>query len=649
MRHTTILFVLLLILSLGQSSITIAQPSNLPLIQIQDLVYQGAFRIPGQTYGASSANYMPGPIAYNPANNSLFVTGFDLDGAIAEFGIPPLSTSNDASQLNPAPNLQNFRAILNATPDNNPQGIDEISGMEIIGNRLIVNAVEWYDAPANNTHTTLVVENPSNLASSPIKGYYSLQGAAHAAGWITPIPVEWQSVLGSPYLAGSSSKFSIIGRLAVGVSAFGFDPTVFNNPPSGQIPTTTFLDYDLADPLYADYSNYQNPRYNLISVNGSTGPGHTFADAQATVGSNDLWTGISQASFGMIIPGTRTYFSIGSSGGHQSGIGYKPTQNNGNLCGGPCPYDASDVYNYYWLWDVNDLVAVKNGSMNPADVRPYNHGVFNAPLQVDYDTQTPELHPVMGGTYDPVSEILYLSLYDAGSTGTYDRVPAIVAYKMAATPFVNLELTVLQEATYDPSTDAMTSQLETLGLLPTNQTFNQPPWNYQGTETKSLNAISDWVLVSFRTGVDPSTEIARAAGLLQIDGRIYFTNSEVLPANVNTPVYVVIETRNHLTVMSPTPVNIVNQSLTFDFTQTDSYSNPGALGQKQLTNGKWVMFAGDINNDQDINGADKADWAIVNGTFNSYLKADINQDGDVNGDDRIDWSLNNGVFSDVPK
>ncbi len=642
-------FTFLLFFVIGLLFSASAQPTSAPLIQIQDLEYQGAFRIPNQTYGASSLSYSPGIIAYNPTNHSIFITGHANFRTLGEFSIPPLVNSTDLLQLNTSSNLQPFRSILDSTPDNNPQGIDRISGMELIGNRLIINAVEWYDAPANNTHTTLIVENPSNIANSPISGYYSLVGAAHAAGWMSPVPTEWQADLGTTYLTGSSSKYSINGRLAIGVTAFGFDPASFLNPASTPVPTTTMLDYSLANPLYEDYSSYQRPDYNLTDIQGSTHSGHTFADAIATVGTNDLWTTDSQASFGMILPGTRTYFTIGSSGGHNSGIGYKATQSDGNLCGGPCPYDANDEYNYYWLWDVNDLLAVKNGTINPHDVRPYAYGEFNAPFQTDHYNQTPEFHPITGGTYDATTGMIYLSIYDGGGMGAYDRVPVIAGYKLKALQYTTLDLSVFMEATYNPTADAMTQDLETLGLLPTNQPFNQPPWNYQGTETKSLFAISDWVLVSFRTGIDPSTEVARAAGLLQIDGRIYFTNGEVLPASVNAPVYIVVETRNHLTVMSPQPVSVSNGSLTFDFTSTDSYASQGNTGQKQLSNGKWVMFAGDINQDYDINGADKTEWAALNGTFNSYLNADINQDGDVNGSDRIDWARNNGVFSDVPK
>lgn len=640
---------LLLLFCLGIYFNASAQPTNLPLFQIQDLEFQGGFNIPSQTYGASNSNYAVGIIEYNPANHSLFLVGHDHENAIAEFSIPALVNSTDHTQLNTATNIQSFVEVLGSSSNGNPQNIDRISGMKLIDNKLIVNAVEWYDAPANNTHTSIVIENPANLQSSTVNGYYSLQGAAHAAGWITPVPGDWQSLIGAEYLSGSSSKYSINGRLAIGISAFAFDHNVFQQPPSGTIPTTTLLDFSLSNPLYGDYASYQRPDYNLTQVLGSTHSGHTFADAMATVGTNDLWTVESQASFGMIVPGTRTYFSIGSSGGHNSGIGYKATQNNGNLCGGPCAYDANDYHNYYWLWDVNDLLAVKNGAMNPYDVRPYDYGVFNAPYQFDYYKQAPEFHEIRGGTYDAATGTIYLAIYDGGSFGTYERTPAIAAYKIKQTQFANLDISVLMEATYDVNTDAMTDKLQTLGLLPANQPFNRPPWDYQGTETNALQAISDWVLVSFRTGINANTEIAKAAGMLQMDGRIYFPSSEVLPANTSSPVYVVIQTRNHLTVMSPQPININNGTLTYDFSSADSYSVGGNRGQKQLSNGKWVMFAGDINHDHDINGADKALWGAVNGTFNTYIDADINQDGDVNGNDRIDWSINNGLFSDVPQ
>lgn len=216
-------------------------------------------------------------------------------------------------------------------------------------------------------------------------------------------------------------------------------------------------------------------------------------------------------------------------------------------------------------------------------------------------------------------------------------------------PNVNLDISIFLESTYDVNTGLMSINLESLGLIPTNQPFNLPPWNYSGNETKTINDVTDWVLVSVRTGINPNTEIARVAGLIQTNGKIHFPDPTNLIANLNAPVYIVVQSRNHLIVMSAQLIDLVNNSLTFDFGLLDSYSGQGSTGQKQLSNGKWVMFAGDINQDKDISGADKSIWSIFNGSFGIYSNSDINLDGDVNGDDRIRWGLNNGVFSNVPQ
>lgn len=404
--------------------------TSLPLIQIGQLEYQGAFRIPDGT-GQSNANYAAGTTTYNPINNSLFFVGHDQDHAIAEISIPAIVNSMDLLDLNTASYLQNFSRVLNRTPDNNPQGLDRITGLKVFNGKLIVNAMEFYDAAGDSTHTSLVIDDMSDIANSIVDGFYSLQGRAHVAGWMSDIPTQWQNLLGGEYLSGNSSKYAINSRLPIGVSAFVFDPALLAGSPTTTIATTTLLDYDLANPMYADYSSYQNPGYNLIEVNGDTSFAHTFEDAQAVVGSNDLWTEVSQVSFGFIVPGTATYLTLGSSGGHNSGIGYKPTQNNGNVCGGPCAYDASDYYNYYWLWDVNDLVAVRNGSMQAYNIRPYAYGVFDAPFQTDFlQGGAAEHHPIIGGTYDPASGLLYLLLYDASSTTLYAQLPLVVAYKI---------------------------------------------------------------------------------------------------------------------------------------------------------------------------------------------------------------------------
>jgi len=122
---------------------------------------------------------------------------------------------------------------------------------------------------------------------------------------------------------------------------------------------------------------------------------------------------------------------------------------------------------------------------------------------------------------------------------------------------------------------------------------------------------------------------------------------------VVTQLYVVVEHRNHIGVMTPQPVNIVNGTLTYDFRAAESYRDPTSFGQKQLPTGEWVMFAGDADQSDfpsfDITGTDKTVWFDNNGVFDYYISPDFNLDGDINGEDKLLWFDNNGISSRVPK
>ena len=148
------------------------------------------------------------------------------------------------------------------------------------------------------------------------------------------------------------------------------------------------------------------------------------ADPDALVqepgGASALWNSLSEARYAFIAPGTSTYVVVGSTGGVESGIGYKITQDNGNLCGGPCPYRHDDVTNAYWLFDVNEILAADSVHLP----RPYAYGSWAVPFDAD------GRHAIIGGAFDPESATLYLSLANAGQVGTYDRPPLIVGYSV---------------------------------------------------------------------------------------------------------------------------------------------------------------------------------------------------------------------------
>jgi len=360
--------------------------------------YAGAFAIPGDTFGSSSANWSNGTIEIS--GQSMFIAGNEQEDAIAEFIIPELVNSVSIEELNFAQPKQNFVSVLNRTENGNSDELDQYTGFQLFGRSLVVNAIEFYDAATDNTLSTFVINDAANLASSPVSAITSLKGYARASGWISPVPQSLQTEIPCSHITGNSSGAAIISRHSVGPSAFCINLQDLTTSNSSQINTTELIGFSLDKPLHDDLLNES--------------------------GRNSLWNHISTARFGFVVPGTRTYATFGHSGGNNSVIGYKITQLDGTECQGHCAQDPNDYYNYYWLWNIDDMKKVLNGDLAPNEVRPYAYGKFNTPFQT-----SEYINEIGGGSYDPSTGTLYLSLLQSNNQlGPYQNPPIIVAYKV---------------------------------------------------------------------------------------------------------------------------------------------------------------------------------------------------------------------------
>jgi|GEM_PF-1920120 len=226
-----------------------------------------------------------------------------------------------------------------------------------------------------------------------------------------------------------------------------------------------------------------------------------------------------------------------------------------------------------------------------------------------------------------------------------------ILFEDCQSEFITPNICLWMEGAYDYNTNQLTTLLMQRNLLPYLQPYNTPPWNHMGTESVSNfppQAV-DWVKVSFRSNPSKSSEVLATAALLLEDGCLFFPAKDFFPESLGASFYVVVEHRNHIGIMSPTAINVTQNTLTFDFRNIDSYS-VGGQGQKLIGTGVWAMFAGDGDqlldlNGYDINGIDNASWAPLNGGFNVYGYADYNLDGDISGLDKVLWSANNGIYS----
>ncbi len=73
-----------------------------------------------------------------------------------------------------------------------------------------------------------------------------------------------------------------------------------------------------------------------------------------------------------------------------------------------------DHYNYYWLLDVKEIL----NATQVYDIQPYAYGRLSVPFDNQGNNR------IIGGTFDPASGMLYLSLKDKG------RPPLIVGYQV---------------------------------------------------------------------------------------------------------------------------------------------------------------------------------------------------------------------------
>ena len=167
--------------------------------------------------------------------------------------------------------------------------------------------------------------------------------------------------------------------------------------------------------------------------------------------------------------------------------------------------------------------------------------------------------------------------------------------------------------------------LNLMGYLPLGQPYNSAPWNYSGSESVTAipnSDIIDWVLVELRkttgdvTTAMPDSTIDMKAGFLLKNGTITGLDG-VSPLRLITPftgnLYVVIWHRNHLGVISDSPLVETGGVYSYDFTSDANQAYGSSYVIKEVNTGIWAVMSGDALNDTKINNEDKNEvWVNEN-------------------------------------
>ncbi len=164
----------------------------------------------------------------------------------------------------------------------------------------------------------------------------------------------------------------------------------------------------------------------------------------------------------------------------------------------------------------------------------------------------------------------------------------------------------------------------------------------QGVGINSL--VTDTIEVQLRNTNSPYGIVATTKAILQTNGNAVST----FPF-ISGSYYIAMKHRNGLQTWSATPVTVGTSPITYDFTTASNkaYGN----NMIEMEPGKWAIFSGDLNADENI---DLVDYSVIETDINlfsgGYFATDLNGDGNV---DLLDATLAEGnvnafIFSSHP-
>lgn len=249
-------------------------------------------------------------------------------------------------------------------------------------------------------------------------------------------------------------------------------------------------------------------------------------------------------------------------------------------------------------------------------------------------------------------------LYGGFNGGFWDGINNVSGELTITPPVTNrgLYITVFLEGPFN-GVD-MDTELNTNDLIPLNQPFNAPPWNYAGTESVVAipAGVVDWVLVELRDSDDPAnadetTTFMKQAYFLKYDGTIVDLSGAFLPSLGNpvltNDMYVVVRHRNHIDVLSNTAVPLVGNAYTYDFSTALTQAYGAGAGYKLLGGTIYGMVSGDADADGKVFSSDFIEWATESGNLGVYSPADMDFDGNVFASDAVLWAGNSGMDNPI--
>lgn len=162
--------------------------------------------------------------------------------------------------------------------------------------------------------------------------------------------------------------------------------------------------------------------------------------------------------------------------------------------------------------------------------------------------------------------------------------------------------------------------------------------------TASAGNECDTIQIELHSATSPYGVVSSSTQVIKTDGTVTYAGT----ATPGQSYYIVIKHRNALQTWSANPVLLTENTL-YDFTTdaANAYNN----NMTQVEPGVWAFYAGDLNQDENM---DLLDLTLVESdimTFQfGYFASDINGDGNVDLLDSpiLEANINSFVFSNHP-
>ncbi len=197
------------------------------------------------------------------------------------------------------------------------------------------------------------------------------------------------------------------------------------------------------------------------------------------------------------------------------------------------------------------------------------------------------------------------------------------------------------ESFFQVDQEKMVNKLNSSGLIPTSQPFNEAPWNYKGNET--LNQIPkemiDWVLLCLRNA---------SGEIIEKKACILYQNGQITTIDSNRVIIFEELSSNNSTIGLRSVVSIHHKShLAIAFEARagetiDPFAGSEALGRNQVKEkaGNSILYAGDFDGNGIINNLDYNLWRRNSAALKQYISVDADGNGVVNNLDINLWAIN---------